>query len=90
MIVSAWRAAEGRDPPRPLEDHNLRVLNYLQGIIAPWVLDGPINRDAFEVYVEKVLIPTSRVARQAFKVSSASVRKLRQFAEVAQSAVSWG
>lgn len=25
------------------------------GIIAPWVLDGPINRDAFEVYVEKVL-----------------------------------
>ncbi len=27
------------------------------GIIAPFVLDGPINRDAFEVYVEKVLIP---------------------------------
>lgn len=27
------------------------------GIIAPWVLDGPINRDAFEVYLEKVLIP---------------------------------
>lgn len=30
------------------------------GIIAPWVLDGPINRDAFEVYVEKVLIPDLR------------------------------
>jgi transposase len=29
----------------------------LAGIIAPWVLDGPINRDAFETYVEKVLIP---------------------------------
>ena len=28
-----------------------------RGIIAPWVLDGPINRDAFEIYVEKVLIP---------------------------------
>jgi DDE superfamily endonuclease len=27
------------------------------GIIAPWVLDGPINRDAFETYVEKVLVP---------------------------------
>jgi transposase len=27
------------------------------GIIAPWVLDGPINRDAFETYIEKVLIP---------------------------------
>ncbi|MFK4529186.1 transposase [Bradyrhizobium japonicum] len=28
-----------------------------RGIIAPWVLDGPLNRDAFETYVEKVLIP---------------------------------
>jgi transposase len=27
------------------------------GLIAPWVLDGPINRDAFETYVEKVLLP---------------------------------
>jgi transposase len=31
-----------------------------RGIIAPWVLDGPINRDAFEVYIEKVLIPDLR------------------------------
>ena len=31
-----------------------------RGIIAPWVLDGPINRDAFEIYVEKVLIPDLR------------------------------
>lgn len=28
-----------------------------RGFIAPWVLDGPINRDAFETYVEKVLVP---------------------------------
>ena len=28
----------------------------LAGMIAPFVLDGPINRDAFETYVEKVLI----------------------------------
>ena len=27
------------------------------GIIAPLVLDGPINRNAFEVYIEKVLVP---------------------------------
>ena len=27
------------------------------GLIAPFVLDGPINRDAFEVYVEQVLAP---------------------------------
>jgi transposase len=29
----------------------------LDGMIAPFVLDGPINRDAFETYVEKVLVP---------------------------------
>jgi transposase len=31
-------------------------------MIAPWVLDGPINRDAFETYVDKVLIPELRPA----------------------------
>ena len=32
----------------------------LRGFIAPWVLNGPINRDAFETYVEKVLVPELR------------------------------
>ena len=27
------------------------------GMVAPFVIDGPINRDAFEAYVEKVLVP---------------------------------
>ncbi len=27
------------------------------GLVAPFVLDGPINRDAFEAYVDKVLVP---------------------------------
>lgn len=30
------------------------------GITAPWVLDGPMNRDAFLVYIDKVLGPTLR------------------------------
>ncbi len=30
------------------------------GLIAPFVLDGPINRDAFEAYVDKVLVPELR------------------------------
>ena len=30
------------------------------GLIAPFVLDGPINRDTFEVYVEQVLAPELR------------------------------
>ena len=32
----------------------------LRGFIAPWVLNGPINRDAFETYVGKVLVPELR------------------------------
>ena len=32
----------------------------LRGFIAPWVLDGPINRNAFETYVAKVLVPELR------------------------------
>lgn len=32
----------------------------LRGFIAPFVLDGPINRDAFETYVAKVLVPELR------------------------------
>lgn len=32
----------------------------LRGFITPWVLDGPINRDAFETYVAKVLVPELR------------------------------
>jgi transposase len=28
----------------------------MRGFIAPFVLDGPINRDAFEAYVEQVLV----------------------------------
>jgi len=32
----------------------------LTGIAAPFVLDGPINRIAFETYVEKVLAPELR------------------------------
>ncbi len=31
-----------------------------RGLIAPWVLDGPINRVAFEAYVAQVLVPDLR------------------------------
>jgi transposase len=29
----------------------------VNGIAAPFVLDGPINRDAFQAYVDQVLVP---------------------------------
>jgi len=28
------------------------------GLTAPWVLDGPMNRDAFDCYIETQLAPT--------------------------------
>jgi transposase len=30
------------------------------GIVAPWVIDGPINGRIFQTYVEQVLVPTLR------------------------------
>jgi transposase len=32
----------------------------LSGIVAPFVLDGPVNRESFEAYVEQVLVPELR------------------------------
>ena len=32
----------------------------LEGVVAPFVLDGPMNRAAFEAYVERVLVPELR------------------------------
>ena len=32
----------------------------LNGIAAPFVLDGPINREAFQAYVDQVLVPELR------------------------------
>ena len=32
----------------------------LEGMTAPWVLDGPMNGAAFLVYVQQVLVPTLR------------------------------
>ena len=34
------------------------------GIVAPFVLDGPINRHSFETYVARVLVPDLRPARR--------------------------
>ena len=40
------------------------------GMVAPFVLDGPINADAFEVYVEKILVPELRPGDIRFPVRS--------------------
>ena len=32
----------------------------LEGMTAPWVLDGPMNGEAFLIYIQQVLVPTLR------------------------------
>ncbi len=58
----------------------------LRGMIAPFVLSGPINRDAFEAYVEKVLVPELRpgdvvVMDNLSSHKSPSTRRLIEAAE---------
>lgn len=57
----------------------------LRGFIAPWVLDGPINRDAFETYVAKVLVPELRPGDTIImdNLSSHKGRRVRQMIEAA-------
>jgi transposase len=57
----------------------------MRGFIAPWVLDGPINRDAFETYVAKVLTPELRPGNIVVmdNLSSHKGPRVRQMIEAA-------
>jgi transposase len=57
----------------------------LTGIAAPFVLDGPINRVAFETYVEKVLVPELRKGDIVImdNLSSHKGQRVRQMIEAA-------
>jgi transposase len=56
-----------------------------RGFIAPFVLDGPINRDAFETYVAKVLVPELRSGDVVImdNLSSHKGLRVREMIEVA-------
>lgn len=56
-----------------------------RGMIAPWVLDGPINRDAFETYVARVLVPELRGGEVVImdNLSSHKGPKIREMIEAA-------
>src|ERR671927_667021 len=52
-------------PSRGRPPHHWKTTTFVaglrrDGIVAPFVLDGPINRDAFETYVAQVLAPELR------------------------------
>ena len=55
------------------------------GLVAPFVLDGPINRDAFETYVARVLIPDLRPGDVVVmdNLSSHKGPRVREMIEVA-------
>ena len=57
----------------------------LDGIAAPFVLDGPINREAFEAYVAQVLVPELRPGDVVImdNLSSHKGPRVRQLIETA-------
>ena len=57
----------------------------LEGLVAPFVLDGPMNRAAFEAYVERVLVPELRPGEVVLmdKLSSHKGPKVRALIEAA-------
>jgi hypothetical protein len=57
MAGNHRRALPRQRAVRTLED---RTRLCLTGITAPWVLDGPMDGDAFRTYVQHVLAPTLR------------------------------
>jgi transposase len=62
MARTHGRAPKGRRLRMSVPHGHWKTTTFVAGIrtsglIAPFVLDGPINRDAFEVYVDKVLVP---------------------------------
>ncbi len=55
------------------------------GMVAPWVLDGPINRDGFTTYVARVLVPELQPGDVAImdNLSSHKAPAVRQAIEAA-------
>ena len=67
------RKAGGQRSPRPLENHDLVAALRCDRIEAPWLLDGPINGDAFKTYVEQCsLPPSSRAIWSSWTISAAT------------------
>ena len=55
-----WRALSGTGTLRALENHYVCLRLAHHRIVAPLVLDGPINGQTFRAWVEQMLVPTLR------------------------------
>ena len=62
MARTHGRALRGQRLRAPVPFGHWKTTTFVgalrrSGLVAPMVLDGPINRDAFEAYVEQILVP---------------------------------
>jgi len=55
------------------------------GVVAPFVIDGPMDGDAFRIYVEEVLAPELK-PRQAVLMDNLSIHKVKGVKEAIQAA----
>src|SRR5687767_15149729 len=59
--LGTGRAAhQGQGAARPLEDNDIPGGVASRSRRGAWLIDGPINGERFQIYVENVLIPTLR------------------------------
>jgi transposase len=61
MARTRGRCAKGQRLRSPVPHGHWKTTTFvaglrLTGMVAPFVLDGPINRDAFQAYVDQVLV----------------------------------
>ena len=59
-----------------------------EGLIAPWVLDGAMNREAFDVYVETQLAPTLAQGDVVI-LDNLSAHKSRRAAQALEARGAW-
>ena len=62
MARTRGRCPRGERPRSPIPHRHWKTTTLvaglrLSGVAAPFALDGPINRDAFQAYVDRVLVP---------------------------------
>lgn len=62
MARTRGRCAKGQRLRSPVPHGHRKTTTFvaglrLSGMVAPFVLDGPINRDAFQAYIDQVLVP---------------------------------
>jgi transposase len=65
MARTHGRCRRGKRPRVGVPHGHWKTTTFVAGLttrdmVAPFVLDGPINRNAFETYVERVLVPELR------------------------------